>query len=102
MKEMNQNASQAIIQANRNLHGNDPNVVDFHGLTVAEAKIYAADVLNARSASSNTNRKIKIIAGVGNHSKGEKPKLYPMLYQFCLKQGWKVRFGGPGWFWAFS
>ncbi|KAJ3279924.1 hypothetical protein HK104_001064 [Borealophlyctis nickersoniae] len=101
MERWNKQAAQALIERNKARQGNDPNVLDLHGLTVPEALEYVEGAVNdwysRDGASTSPRAPLKIIAGAGMHSKGIR-KLYPAVYKQLSRKGWKLTPGGNGWF----
>ena len=91
MHESNQNAAELIFRHNQNMA--EPNVIDFHGLTVAESEA----IVNRNNGDWRRRGKVKIITGFGHHSDGVS-RLYPAIWRLFTVLKWKVEVGGNGWF----
>ncbi|KAI9204528.1 uncharacterized protein BJ171DRAFT_107856 [Polychytrium aggregatum] len=91
MQELNRQAAHAIIRENKLKH-NDDNIVDLHGLTVAEAKEYIDRELDRWRRNKASSRKpLTIICGQGNHSKGSVGRLDKLIFEYLKQQGWSLQ-----------
>ncbi len=72
-----------------------------HGLTVNEAKEAVQEAVSDYLRQRKFG-KIKVITGLGNHSKGGVGKLGPSMRAYLMQLGWRVESGdaGRGWFYA--
>ncbi|KAG0367904.1 hypothetical protein BC939DRAFT_502211 [Gamsiella multidivaricata] len=92
-KQWHMRAARAVVQQHR-LENNDPNLVDLHGLTVAEAQTVVKEAVTqwfARAtmqASRIAAKPLKIVCGVGSHSKNRIARLYPTILSLLMKDGW--------------
>jgi len=74
---------------------NDPNLVDLHGLTIAEAQTVVREAVtqwfsrSTMQASRIAGKPLKIICGVGSHSKDRIARLYPTILSLLMKDGWR-------------
>ncbi|KAK3825309.1 MAG: hypothetical protein J3Q66DRAFT_396297 [Benniella sp.] len=90
-KQWNMRAARAVIHHHR-LGNNDPNLVDLHGLTIAEAHtvvIEAVTEWHSRSAKQSAPKPLKIVCGRGSHSKNKIARLYPHVLNLLMKDGWR-------------
>ncbi|KAI1316248.1 hypothetical protein EDD11_010295 [Mortierella claussenii] len=93
-KQWHMRAARAVVQQHR-LANNDPNLVDLHGLTIAEAQTVVKEAVTqwfARAtmqASRVVAKPLKIICGVGSHSKDRIARLYPAILSLLMKDGWR-------------
>ncbi|GAA5985712.1 hypothetical protein JCM5350_007466 [Sporobolomyces pararoseus] len=86
-------AAQAVVAERRVRH--DVNTVDLHGMTLAHSlKIVEESVnswwANARNAISP--EPLRIITGIGRHSKNQTPILLPAVTKHLDKNGWRWRY----------
>ncbi|KAG0026542.1 hypothetical protein BGZ82_009411 [Podila clonocystis] len=94
-KQWHMRAARAVVQQHR-LENNDPNLVDLHGLTIAEAQTVVKEAVTQwfSRATMQANRiaakPLKIICGVGSHSKDRIARLYPTILNLLMKDGWRV------------
>ncbi|KAG0339828.1 hypothetical protein BG004_006655 [Podila humilis] len=94
-KQWHMRAARAVVQQHR-LESNDPNLVDLHGLTIAEAQTVVKEAVTQwfSRATMQANRiaakPLKIICGVGSHSKDRIARLYPTILNLLMKDGWRV------------
>ncbi|KAG0024641.1 hypothetical protein BGZ81_007632 [Podila clonocystis] len=94
-KQWHMRAARAVVQQHR-LENNDPNLVDLHGLTIAEAQTVVKEAVTQwfSRATMRANRiaakPLKIICGVGSHSKDRIARLYPTILNLLMKDGWRV------------
>ncbi|KAG0245864.1 hypothetical protein BGX31_005762 [Mortierella sp. GBA43] len=97
-KQWNMRAARAVVQQQR-IGNRDENVVDLHGLTVSEAQTVVQETVTqwyARStmqASRAALKPLKIICGVGSHSKDKIARLYPSVLSLLVKDGWRCEAG---------
>ncbi|KAJ1919694.1 hypothetical protein H4219_001835 [Mycoemilia scoparia] len=100
-KLWNMRAARAYIDKARR-QSQDPNLLDLHYLTRAEAIAIASEELStwyAREVINKDNASIsplKIITGYGNHSGPRAPTLYPSINKLLKEQSWKYRFINGG------
>ncbi|KAF9351844.1 hypothetical protein BGX34_000325 [Mortierella sp. NVP85] len=91
MKQWNMRAARAVIHHHR-LGNNDPNLVDLHGLTIAEAHTVVQEAVTewyARSTKQSAPKPLKIVCGIGSHSKNKVARLYPHVLSLLMKDGWR-------------
>ncbi|KFH64077.1 hypothetical protein MVEG_09902 [Podila verticillata NRRL 6337] len=94
-KQWHMRAARAVVQQHR-LESNDPYLVDLHGLTIAEAQTVVKEAVTQwfSRATMQANRiaakPLKIICGVGSHSKDRIARLYPTILNLLMKDGWRV------------
>jgi DNA-nicking Smr family endonuclease len=96
MREKNIEASHYIF--NLKNANNDVNVIDFHGLTVSEAKEFLPSCMEKWINSPRKKSKLKIITGLGKHSSSGSI-LGPAMTNLMKKRGWKIE-EGIGFFWT--
>ncbi|KAF9932901.1 hypothetical protein FBU30_007060 [Linnemannia zychae] len=93
-KQWHMRAARAVVQQHR-LANNDPNLVDLHGLTVSEAQVVVREAVtqwfsrSTMQASRIAGKPLKIICGVGSHSKDRIARLYPTILSLLQKDGWR-------------
>ncbi|KAF9572433.1 hypothetical protein EC968_009911 [Mortierella alpina] len=93
-KQWHMRAARAVVQQHR-LESNDPNLVDLHGLTIAEAQTVVKEAVTQwfSRATMQANRiaakPLKIVCGVGSHSKDRIARLYPTILSLLMKDGWR-------------
>ncbi|KAI8876113.1 hypothetical protein K501DRAFT_232561 [Backusella circina FSU 941] len=91
-KGWNMRAAKATVRQQRIKH-NDDHLLDFHGLTVAEARVLLVEGITqwwSRSEMQSSRQSIQpliIVTGAGNHSQGQS-KLLPMTLKYLKSQGW--------------
>ncbi|KAF9425787.1 hypothetical protein BGZ94_007221 [Podila epigama] len=94
-KQWHMRAARAVVQQHR-LENNDPNLVDLHGLTIAEAQTVVKEAVTqwfsraTMQAHRIAAKPLKIICGVGSHSKDRIARLYPTILNLLQKDGWRV------------
>ncbi|KAG0239219.1 hypothetical protein BGW41_007835 [Actinomortierella wolfii] len=94
-KKWHMRAARAVVQQHR-LENNDPNLVDLHGLTISEAQTVVREAVTewfARStmqANRIAARPLRIVTGVGSHSKDRIARLYPSILSMLQKDGWRI------------
>ncbi|KAF9979307.1 hypothetical protein BGZ73_000001 [Actinomortierella ambigua] len=94
-KRWHMRAARAVVQQHR-LENNDVNLVDLHGLTISEAQTVVREAVTewfARStmqANRIAARPLRIVTGVGSHSKDRIARLYPSILSMLQKDGWRV------------
>ncbi|KAF9100280.1 hypothetical protein BGX23_000043 [Mortierella sp. AD031] len=94
-KQWHMRAARAVVQQHR-LVNNDQNLVDLHGLTISEAQTVVREAVTqwfsraTMQASRITVKPLKIICGVGSHSKDRIARLYPTILSLLQKDGWKI------------
>ncbi|KAG0255099.1 hypothetical protein DFQ27_006439 [Actinomortierella ambigua] len=94
-KKLHMRAARAVVQQHR-LENNDVNLVDLHGLTISEAQTVVREAVTewfARStmqANRITARPLRIVTGVGSHSKDRIARLYPSILSMLQKDGWRI------------
>ncbi|KAF9334269.1 hypothetical protein BG006_002429 [Podila minutissima] len=94
-KQWHMRAARAVVQQHR-LENNDPNLVDLHGLTIAEAQTVVKEAVTqwfsraTMQASRIAAKPLKIICGVGSHSKDRVARLYPTILNLLMKDGWRI------------
>ncbi|KAF8939688.1 hypothetical protein BGZ58_008983 [Dissophora ornata] len=92
-KQWHMRAARAVVQQHR-LENSDPNLVDLHGLTVVEAQTVVKEAVTqwfsraTMQASRVTAKPLKIVCGVGSHSKNKVARLYPSILSLLTKDGW--------------
>jgi DNA-nicking Smr family endonuclease len=96
MREKNIEASHYIFNLKNT--NNDINVIDFHGLTISEAKEFFSTGIEKWINSQKKKSRLKIITGVGNHSSSGSI-LGPAMTKLVKKRGWKIE-EGVGFFWT--
>ncbi|GJJ70755.1 hypothetical protein EMPS_03105 [Entomortierella parvispora] len=93
-KQWHMRAARAVVQQHR-VENNDPNLVDLHGLTIAEAQTVVREAVtqwfsrSTMQASRIAGKPLKIICGVGSHSKDRIARLYPTILSLLMKDGWR-------------
>ncbi|KAF9913431.1 hypothetical protein BX616_010042 [Lobosporangium transversale] len=93
-KQWHMRAARAVVQQHRRV-SNDPNLVDLHGLTTAEAQTVVKEAVTqwfARAtmqASRIAAKPLKIVCGIGSHSKDKIARLYPSVLSLLMKDGWR-------------
>ncbi|KAG0253109.1 hypothetical protein BG011_006547 [Mortierella polycephala] len=93
-KQWHMRAARAIVQKHR-LESNDPNLVDLHGLTVVEAQTVVKEAVTqwysraTMQASRVTAKPLRIVCGVGSHSRNKIARLYPTILSLLMKDGWQ-------------
>ncbi|KAF9912961.1 hypothetical protein EC991_007575 [Linnemannia zychae] len=98
-KQWHMRAARAVVQQHR-LDNNDPNLVDLHGLTVSEAQTVVREAVTqwfsraTMQASRIASKPLKIICGVGSHSKDRIARLYPTILNLLQKDGWRCEAEG--------
>ncbi|KAF9144837.1 hypothetical protein BGX30_011335 [Mortierella sp. GBA39] len=98
-KQWHMRAARAVVQQHR-LDNNDPNLVDLHGLTVSEAQTVVREAVTqwfsraTMQASRIAAKPLKIICGVGSHSKDRIARLYPTILSLLQKDGWRCEAEG--------
>ncbi|KAF9154638.1 hypothetical protein BG015_000323 [Linnemannia schmuckeri] len=98
-KQWHMRAARAVVQQHR-LDNNDPNLVDLHGLTVSEAQTVVREAVTqwfsraTMQASRIAAKPLKIICGVGSHSKDRIARLYPTILNLLQKDGWRCEAEG--------
>ncbi|KAK3832432.1 MAG: hypothetical protein J3R72DRAFT_478249 [Linnemannia gamsii] len=98
-KQWHMRAARAVVQQHR-LDNNDPNLVDLHGLTVSEAQTVVREAVTqwfsraTMQASRITAKPLRIICGVGSHSKDRIARLYPTILSLLQKDGWRCEAEG--------
>ncbi|KAG0273460.1 hypothetical protein BGZ95_010724 [Linnemannia exigua] len=98
-KQWHMRAARAVVQQHR-LVNNDPNLVDLHGLTVSEAQTVVREAVtqwfsvSTMQASRIAAKPLKIICGVGSHSKDRIARLYPTILSLLQKDGWRCEAEG--------
>ncbi|KAF9157475.1 hypothetical protein DFQ26_008699 [Actinomortierella ambigua] len=94
-KKLHMRAARAVVQQHR-LENNDVNLVDLHGLTISEAQTVVREAVTewfARStmqANRIAARPLRIVTGVGSHSKDRIARLYPSILSMLQKDGWRI------------
>ena len=69
--------------------------MDLHGLTIAEAQTVVREAVtqwfsrSTMQASRVAAKPLKIICGVGSHSKDRIARLYPTIMNLLMKDGWR-------------
>ncbi|KAF9093098.1 hypothetical protein BGX27_001672 [Mortierella sp. AM989] len=97
-KQLHMRAARAVVQHHR-LENNDPNLVDLHGLTVVEAQTVVKEAVtqwfsrSTMQASRSSSKPLKIICGVGSHSKNRVARLFPSVLSLLMKDGWNCEAG---------
>ncbi|KAF8976704.1 hypothetical protein BGZ46_008041 [Entomortierella lignicola] len=97
-KQWQMRAARAVVQHHR-LENNDPNLVDLHGLTVTEAHTVVKEAVtqwfsrSTMQASRVKAKPLKIVCGVGSHSKDRIARLYPSVLSLLTKDGWQCEAG---------
>ncbi|KAL2911608.1 hypothetical protein HK105_208947 [Polyrhizophydium stewartii] len=97
MRDASDRAARLQLAANAAKHRRDPNVLDLHKLTVAEARRAAAEFAALWAAAPRTARTLKVIVGAGHHSEAG-PRLKAAVSAHLVRLGWRVEPGGNGWF----
>ncbi|KAG0297460.1 hypothetical protein BGZ96_006416 [Linnemannia gamsii] len=98
-KQWHMRAARAVVQQHR-LDNNDPNLVDLHGLTVSEAQTVVREAVTqwfsrtTMQASRIAAKPLRIICGVGSHSKDRIARLYPTILSLLQKDGWRCEAEG--------
>ncbi|KAG0049704.1 hypothetical protein BGZ83_005475 [Gryganskiella cystojenkinii] len=93
-KQLHMRAARAVVQQHR-IENNDPNLVDLHGLTIAEAQTVVREAVtqwfsrSTMQASRIAAKPLRIICGVGSHSKDRIARLYPTILNLLMKDGWR-------------
>ncbi|KAF9946257.1 hypothetical protein BGZ72_000480 [Mortierella alpina] len=93
-KQWHMRAARAVVQRHR-LESNDPNLVDLHGLTIAEAQTVVKEAVtqwfsrSTMQANRIAAKPLKIVCGVGSHSKDRIARLYPTILSLLMKDGWR-------------
>ncbi|KAF9942556.1 hypothetical protein BGZ67_001169 [Mortierella alpina] len=93
-KQWHMRAARAVVQQHR-LESNDPNLVDLHGLTIAEAQTVVKEAVtqwfsrSTMQANRIAAKPLKIVCGVGSHSKDRIARLYPTILSLLMKDGWR-------------
>lgn len=70
--------------------------MDLHGLTIAEAQTVVKEAVTqwfsraTMQASRIAAKPLRIICGVGSHSKDKIARLYPTILNLLMKDGWRV------------
>ncbi|KAF9434772.1 hypothetical protein BGZ76_007433 [Entomortierella beljakovae] len=97
-KQWHMRAARAVVQYHRH-ENNDPNLVDLHGLTVSEAQTVVREAVtqwfsrSTMQASRITAKPLKIVCGVGSHSKDRVARLYPSILSLLTRDGWRCEAG---------
>ncbi|KAM0755540.1 hypothetical protein T439DRAFT_320233 [Meredithblackwellia eburnea MCA 4105] len=78
----------------RRIH--DPHTIDLHGLALKEAKIVVLEGCNTwwsapHPRGTSERQPLRIITGVGRHSKGNNPVLLPNIRKMLVLAGWKLK-----------
>ncbi|KAI8086868.1 uncharacterized protein B0P05DRAFT_595093 [Gilbertella persicaria] len=100
-KDWNMRAARATVRRQR-IKQNDDHLLDLHGLTVAEAQILVTEGVTqwySRSQMQSARlqfRPLKIITGVGKHSKYGESKLLPTTLKILKNGGWQYEMSHPG------
>ncbi|CEP15530.1 hypothetical protein [Parasitella parasitica] len=100
-KDWNMRAARATVRGHR-LRQNDDHLLDLHGLTVVEAQAVVREGVNqwySRSQMQSSRRQLrplKIITGVGKHSKYGESKLLPSTLKILKQEGWLFDMPNPG------
>ncbi|CAO3573087.1 unnamed protein product [Mortierella alpina] len=93
-KQWHMRAARAVVQQHR-LESNDPNLVDLHGLTIAEAQTVVKEAVtqwfsrSTMQANRIAAKPLKVVCGVGSHSKDRIARLYPTILSLLMKDGWR-------------
>ncbi|KAG0309833.1 hypothetical protein BGZ98_005373 [Dissophora globulifera] len=93
-KQWHMRAARAVVQQHR-LENKDPNLVDLHGLTISEAQTVVKEAVTewfsraTMQASRIAAKPLKIVCGVGSHSKDRIARLYPTVLSLLMKDGWR-------------
>ncbi|KAG0215133.1 hypothetical protein BGX28_000838 [Mortierella sp. GBA30] len=93
-KQWHMRAARAVVQQHR-IENNDPNLVDLHGLTITEAQTVVKEAVTQwfSRATMQANRiaakPLRIVCGVGSHSKDRVARLYPTILSLLMKDGWR-------------
>jgi len=83
------NAAREMVLAKSGRNGN-PDVIDLHGTTVAEALVIIREIMNQRADTISSKKFLKIITGKGRHSAGRVGVLKPALQNALIEDGWLV------------
>ncbi|KAI8334163.1 hypothetical protein EDC96DRAFT_525509 [Choanephora cucurbitarum] len=100
-KDWNMRAARATVRRQR-LRQNDDHLLDLHGLTVAEAQVLVSEGVTqwySRSQMQSARlqfRPLKIVTGVGKHSKYGESKLLPTTLKILRQGDWQYDMPHPG------
>ncbi|KAI8382973.1 hypothetical protein BD560DRAFT_385670 [Blakeslea trispora] len=100
-KDWNMRAARATVRRQR-LKQNDDHLLDLHGLTVAEVQVLVTEGVTqwySRSQMQSARlqfRPLKIITGIGKHSKYGESKLLPTTLKILRNGGWQYDMPHPG------
>jgi len=90
--ESSLNRGLLLLFLKHRLRNNDPNLVDLHGLTIAEAHTVVKEAVTewySRSTKQTAPKPLKIVCGIGSHSKDKIARLYPHVLSLLMKDGWR-------------
>ncbi|KAJ7574384.1 hypothetical protein C8J56DRAFT_839162 [Mycena floridula] len=79
-----------LVVESKRMRSADPDTVDLHGTTAAEAVQIVKELLEKRGAAQIAGKPLKIITGRGAHSANQTSVLKPAVKRALLDDGWTV------------